>query len=213
MKQAHDAESATCNPDLELLFELEAGLLYIQEDFASVTVSLQNLLPENKITFSTLWTLFQPGSLILARNSLEHMQAFNLRTAQEIIVGTTRYLQLTVDFVDWDGEQLGFSPPRKFLIAQFAGAKTIPSLAYYPLDCHPDADNLKQRLLTTATKTMKYHATQIVEYKGLAMSHGEGRRSMKFNVGGISNIVADRYRSQRLEFACSHRRRIMDVLY
>lgn len=112
---SHDALEAllkTKNPneaeDKPFIFEVEAALRYIREDFDSTFTSLSNLLPNKQITYPVLWTLFPPNTIVYSTDQLRNPRAWLVRSTEEREDSNgNQWLQLEPEHIDYDGTHVG----------------------------------------------------------------------------------------------------------
>ena len=170
--------------DKAFIFEIEAALQYIREDFDSTFTSLSKLLPNRQVTFPVLWALFPPNTIVYSTDQLRNPRAWLVRSVEEREDRNgNQWLQLQPEHIDYDGNNVGtvYSEPLK--IPAFAGAKNIADLSCFPLEYHPDPAVARQNLLEMGTKALRLHGRVLMEYKGHALKEVPPPRGIsKFNV-------------------------------
>ena len=191
MFHAHDALAAllkTKDPnnaeDKSFIFEIEAGLRYIREDFDRTFTSLANLLPNNQITYPVLWAIFPPNTIIYGVDQLLNPRAWRVRSVseQEDNKGN-QWLQIEPEHIDYDGENVGTVQSDSLKINAFPGAKSISELQYFPIEYAPDPAAIRKGLLEMGRKAIRLHGRRLVEYKGHALKEVPPPRGIaKFNV-------------------------------
>ena len=170
--------------DQPFIFEIEAALRYIREDFDSAFTSLSTLLPNKQITYPVLWTLFPPNTIVYSTDQLRNPRAWLVLGAEyrEDLHGN-QYLQLEPECIDYDGTDVGTVSSEPLQIPAFPGAKNISDLRCFPLEYHPDPANARKNLLEMGQKAMSLHGRRLMEYKGHALKEvPPPRRIAKFNV-------------------------------
>lgn len=177
------SETKQCTTvDEEMVFELQAGIQFVYEDFAETFASLKTLLPTNQITFEHLWTLYPPNTIIWSRDILGNLQAHKVRRN---ILGTSSNgilcLVLTVDHIDSNGKEVGWVKNHTLRILWFDGVEDICDLPYIPLETGPDPDRFRKRLIDQGRLALKRHGQILVEYKGPGLRKGE-QDWFKFNI-------------------------------
>ena len=172
--------------DQSFIFEIEAALRYIKEDFDSAFTSLSTLLPNKQITYPVLWTLFPPNTIVYATDKLRNPRAWLVLGAEEQEDRNgNQYLQLEPECIDYDGTDVGTVSSEALQIPAFPGAKNISDLPCFPLEYHPDPANARKNLLEMGLKAMRLHGRRLVEYKGHALKEVPPPRGIaKFNVRG-----------------------------
>ena len=191
MFHAHDALAAlleTKDPnraeDASFRFEIEAGLRYIREDFDPTFTSLANLLPNKQITYSVLWAIFPPNTIIYGRDQLHNPRAWRVRSAAECEDRDGhQWFQIEPEHVDYDGQNIGTVDSDSLKISVFHGARDISDLPYFPVDYAPDPAATRKNLLAMGRRAMRLHGRQLVECKGHALKEMPPPRGItKFNV-------------------------------
>ena len=179
-----EKEKASDDPDQDMIFELEAGLQFIEEEYSRENVSLCDFLSKGVITYPLLWTLFPPNVLAIGKDEFKQTFAFFVREVSESEDEQgNSFLSLNCAYLDHDGEALKELSGVAWKIDGFDGTRDITSLPYYPLDMHEDPEQLKQSLLKNARKAMNVHGRHLVEYTGAALREGKDRL-VKFNSHG-----------------------------
>ena len=170
--------------DKPFIYEIEAALRYIREDFDSTFTSLSNLLPNRQITFPMLWALFPPNTMVYGMDQLHNSRAWLIRRADETEdKDGNQWLQLTPEHIDYDGNKVAAVNSKPLKIQAFSGAKKISDLQYFPLNYHPDPVTARKNLLQMGRKAMRLHGRRLVEYKGHALKEVPPPRGIaKFNV-------------------------------
>ena len=170
--------------DRAFIFELEAALRYIREDFDSTFTSLSKLLPNKQITYPILWALFPPNTIVCSLDQLRNPRAWLVRSAEnrEDRNGN-EWLQLEPEHIDYDGTKVGTVSSEPLKIAAFSGAKNISDLPCFPLEYHPDPATARKNLLEMGKKALSLHGRRLMEYTGHAVKEVPPPRCFaKFNV-------------------------------
>lgn len=172
--------------DVSFIFEIEAALKYIREDFDSTFTSLSILLPNKQITYPILWTLFPPNTIVYGTDNLRNPRAWLVLGAEEREDRNGNgYLLLEPEYIDYDGTDVGTVSSRPLHIPAFLGAKNISDLPYFPLEYHTDPGNARKNLLEMGRKAMSLHGRRLMEYSGHALKEVPPPRGIaKFNVHG-----------------------------
>lgn len=174
LEQAVACTDTNAEPDL--IFEIEAALDLIQDEFADKMLELTQL-PEGETTYDLLWTFFPPRSLVATKDDHGQLEVLRVRKATYVSHrdGTQEGLEIEVDYVSFDGEKTGFVEVKPLMIAPFKSSRPILKLDYYPFDLAPSADLERQALLERAERIMRLHGQHVQEYRGYA-ADAEGRR-------------------------------------
>jgi hypothetical protein len=153
----------------ELIFELDALLGYTNEHFERVVSDL-HALPLNYITFDHLWTLFPPNTLVYTKDNLNQAKLYRVKSSEYLKHrdGTVEYL-LHADYLDSDGRQTGHVRRQKLKTNSFQGCMPIQHLFAYPLELHPQHENLRRELILRGEKLLQLQGRRLQEYKGHAL--------------------------------------------
>ena len=168
--------------------ELLQGIL--TKEFKNMIDTSQDMKSKRVMTFEHLWTLFQPGSVVFARQDGQE-------TALSLV--ETRYGQdcngipcfwATCKYVDWDGAKFGTNKIN-LSISIYTGTRAITSLRVYPLEFHPEGETICTRLIERGAKTEELAGANYRAYQGVAWRKGQFGTKDKYNVKG--RIVIDTY--------------------
>lgn len=177
-------DKRTTKAHAELLQEV------LVKEFKSMIDTSQDMKIKRVMTYEHLWTLFQPGATVFARQDGQE-------TAMTLI--ETRYGQdpkgvpcfwLTCKYVDWDGAKFGTNKIN-LSISIYTGTRSISSLRVYPLEYHPDGEAIRTRLIERGTKAEDLAGPNYRAYQGVAWRQGAFGTKDKYNVKG--RIVIDTY--------------------
>jgi hypothetical protein len=178
--------------------ELLQGIL--TKEFKNMIDTSQDMKSKRVMTFEHLWTLFQPGAIVFARQDGQE-------TAMSLV--ETRYGQdcngvpcfwLTCKYVDWDGAKFGTNK-MNLSISIYNGTRAITSLRVYPLDFHSESETVRNRLIERGAKTEALAGPNYRAYHGVAWRKGQFGTKDKYNVKG--RIVIDTYGWNRFNAAHS----------
>ncbi|OCK83952.1 P-loop containing nucleoside triphosphate hydrolase protein [Lepidopterella palustris CBS 459.81] len=169
-----------------------AELFYnlLKEEFKSLIETSQDMKSKGVMTFEHLWTLFQPGATIYARQDGQE-------TAMKL--HETKYGQdrngnpcfwLTCKYVDWDGAKFGTNK-LNLSIPAYSGTRHITQLAVYPIDYHSDKEALRTRLIERGAKAESLAGSHYKSYHGIGWKRGTFGTKDKYNIK--SRIVIDTY--------------------
>lgn len=68
--------------------------------------ALEDYVTHDVITYEHLWTIFQPGAIILSRHS-GALSAYEFQSGSCVQTGGAQAYQLTCQCIDWDGQSFG----------------------------------------------------------------------------------------------------------
>lgn len=91
-------------------------------------------------------------------------------------------------YIDWDGTRFGTNKCN-IKITQYAGTRKISSLGVFPLDFHPEKDDMSARLLERGTKFEALAGSHYKHYSGIGWKLNQFGGKDKFNIKG--RIVID----------------------
>jgi hypothetical protein len=175
-----DLEKATKDEnDPETKEHLELFLQNMRGELKDIIAAKEDLLSHKVITFELVWTIFNPGDIIFG---LENGQecCFCLRYGANDNIGYA----IECENVDWNGTEFGRSIQGHH-ISFFEGTKLITQLEVFPLQFHPNKEQVKEKLISRGKKFQKLRGYHFKAYDGVGLwdrAHGQGR-SRKFNVG------------------------------
>jgi hypothetical protein len=118
------------------------------------------------ISYEHLWTIFKPGSIVYARFLGQH-RAFKLDSF-EYVGGDEPGLNVSVDFVDYDGEKFG-TRATAFRIPKYSGTMHCDQLNIMPLELHPSEDKVRQYLLARGRRFEELTGQKFMHYSGVAV--------------------------------------------
>ncbi|SMR61103.1 unnamed protein product [Zymoseptoria tritici ST99CH_1E4] len=158
-KVAESLEDEEASEHLDLL------LNFIDEQFKNTIEEAQNLKDQGLMSYEHLWSIFRPGSIIYAP-VYGQPRAFTL----------TNYayscdppgLQLSLKFVDFDGEDFGTRSTIK-LVPAFSGAQPISGFAAFPIEYHSDSHALHAKLVDRGRRMEQHAGMHFRSYTGIAL--------------------------------------------
>ncbi|KAF4784834.1 AAA family ATPase [Colletotrichum scovillei] len=169
-------------------------LSFIGEEFHDAITDGANLLEQGLMSYEHLWTIFRPGCLVYATR-MSQARVYKLNSYQ-YTCGQCPGLQLSVEFVDFDGDDFG-TRYDSLLIPAFSGTTQIASLNALPLAHHPDP-NAVSHLLTERGRRWEALAGQnFRQYKGVALDP----RNRRFNIDGRVMVDAETHHRIMADYA------------
>jgi hypothetical protein len=168
----------------------ELFLNLLKSEFKSMIDTSQDMKSKGVMTYEHLWTLFQPGSTVYARQDGQET-AMKL---QETKYGADRNgnpcFWLTCKYVDWDGAKFGTNK-LNLSIPIYSGTRHINQLSVYPLENHHEKDALRTRLIERGAKAETLAGSHYKSYHGIGWKRGTFGTKDKYNIK--SRIVIDTY--------------------
>ncbi|KAI9817745.1 MAG: hypothetical protein M1827_000864 [Pycnora praestabilis] len=185
-QQFEDAIDVETDPETkshaELLFET------LRDELKETIRSSQDMIANKVMTHEYLWTIFQPGAIIYARqDGQECALKLERGTMQSTQCGLAYNLQC--EKIDWDGEKFG-RVITNVSIPDFLGTKQITQLPAYPIQYHPKEVELRDRLIERGYRVEGLRGFHYKGYNGIGFKKGLWG-PIKYNVQG--RIVIDTY--------------------
>ncbi|KAF2465299.1 P-loop containing nucleoside triphosphate hydrolase protein [Lindgomyces ingoldianus] len=167
----------------------------LTHEFKSLIETSQDMKSKRVMTYEHLWTLFQPGATIFARQDGQETAMALQETRYGQDTKGNPCFWLTCKYVDWDGTKFG-SNKLNLSIPAYSGTRHITQLRVFPLEYHHEADALKARLIQRGAKAESLAGPNYKAYHGIAWRHGAFGTKDKYNVKG--RIVIDTHGWNRL---------------
>ncbi|KAF3074253.1 hypothetical protein CFAM422_003454 [Trichoderma lentiforme] len=153
----------------ELIFEIQAALDLIDEEFSDVADELSSL-PEGEITYDLLWTLFPPRSFVTSQDTFGQQLVHRVRATRYVLLpnGKPEYFQIAADYIDSNGKKTGFVPVIMLQIPAFRSSRLILQLRHYPFNLRPSYLEDRGTLISRADKVLRLYGQHLQEYQGHA---------------------------------------------
>lgn len=151
--------------DDEAISHLNLLLDFIDEHFKETIEESDNLKEQGLVSYEYLWTIFRPGMTIYAP-VYGQPRAFTLNSYGYSC--DPPGLQLSMDFVDFDGEDLGTRTITR-LVPAFAGAVAINELSAYPIQYHSNPEAVQLQLIERGRRMEQYAGMHFCCYNGIAL--------------------------------------------
>ncbi|GIZ44352.1 hypothetical protein CKM354_000755200 [Cercospora kikuchii] len=171
--------------DEDAIAHLDLLLEFIHEEFKDVIEESDNLREQGLMSYEHLWTIFRPGDLIYG-TVLGQPRAFRLNSYQ-YVCGNFPGLQLSTEFVDFDGEDFGTRDGAQF-IAAFGGAQRIDGLEAFPMKFHSVPKDVQKQLVARGRRFEELAGMHFKRYASIALEHTPCGLS-RYNVDG--RVVVD----------------------
>ncbi|KAK1726457.1 AAA family ATPase [Colletotrichum acutatum] len=169
-------------------------LSFIDEEFHDAITDGANLLEQGLMSYEHLWTIFRPGCLVYATR-MSQARVYKLNSYQ-YTCGQCPGLQLSVEFVDFDGDDFG-TRYDSLLIPAFSGTTQISSLNALPLAHHPDPDAVSHLLTERGRRWEALAGQNFRQYKGVALDP----RNRRFNIDGRVMVDAETHHRIMADYA------------
>jgi len=154
----------------DLVFDLQAALQIIKEDFTSTQENLDSLLASGRITFDTLWAVTPPNELVYSVDALG-----GPRVHRTIRSGVERKNDGSIVYyvhgrsVDSNGSVLGWTNTEELEIPRYSGEKSISDLQFYPLRFHNNCARVRKELVERGRRRIRIQQARFHEYQGPAL--------------------------------------------
>ncbi|KAI1371957.1 P-loop containing nucleoside triphosphate hydrolase protein [Hypoxylon crocopeplum] len=173
LQEALQRAKVSSEPNQELIDDLKVACDFVKEDHGSTIMNRSSLLAAGEITWSLLWTLMKPNSLVYHYHELtEQHQILRFRSIKMCTPsGAPPYWKLNCDIIADDGTRFGLArEPAALDIEEFQGTRTITDLPVYPLDINPEADKIKEEALERGRLFQKMKDPYFCQTLGFAMT-------------------------------------------
>nr|POE82249.1 atpase family aaa domain-containing protein 3b [Quercus suber] len=170
--------------DSEAAEHLALLLRFIADEFRETIEETRNLNDQGLISYQYLWTLFRPGTIIFGSMDGQP-RAFRLKDYAYSCDPAGLFVEN--DYVDFDGAAMGYRASKR-LLPKFSGTKRICDLSAYPINWHPDAEDIKQQLVARGRRFEALASMGFYRYSGIAIDRSAYEQS-KFHV--IGRVVVD----------------------
>ncbi|KAJ7319012.1 P-loop containing nucleoside triphosphate hydrolase protein [Mycena albidolilacea] len=161
------------------LVHLNILLNFIETQFATTIESVNNLRPQNLISYDTLWTLFRPGTIIHSKIR-GYDRAFKLEEYWIIKCGQQAGFYSTGIHMDYDGENFGYRN-ETLKIPPFTGSIATSTLPFTPLEMRPRKEEIRMALMKRGERFQSMRGQCHGEYVGVAIEEGE-ESDKKFSI-------------------------------
>ncbi|KAG9944396.1 P-loop containing nucleoside triphosphate hydrolase protein, partial [Aureobasidium melanogenum] len=153
--------------------ETELSLKHIQilrdllfDEFQVLIESSRDMKAQGVMTYEALWTIFEPGTLVYAREEGQD-RVFNMLSSKYGVDKDDKpVFSLKIRFIDFDGTKFGWTVAR-INVPEFQGTCPIASLAAYPIEYHSDEANLLKMLISRGSAVESLVGTHYRAYDGI----------------------------------------------
>ena len=189
-EKALEEAKAAEERDETLIFELEAAVEFVEDEFHDELSYTKDLLPKRVVTWDMLWTIYKPNAIIIGQDEFNQTYGLKFGKATYGREGATPHLDLSITYIDHNGKSLGVKKGSSRRILGFYGSKSLDDLSILPLELKEDCDTIKESLLAQGRRAMEFHGRHLVEYRGHALREGKedfntgNRQIIKFNSHG-----------------------------
>ncbi|KAG9689190.1 P-loop containing nucleoside triphosphate hydrolase protein, partial [Aureobasidium melanogenum] len=136
------------------------------DEFQVLIESSRDMKAQGVMTYEALWTIFEPGTLVYAREEGQD-RVFNMLSSKYGVDKDDKpVFSLKIRFIDFDGTKFGWTVAR-INIPEFQGTCPIASLAAYPVEYHSDEANLLKMLISRGSAVESLVGTHYRAYDGI----------------------------------------------
>lgn len=169
-------------------------LAFLTDEFKDVEEEGSNLCKAGLTTYEHLWTLFKPGTTIIA-SAYGQPVARKVQT-YEYLQGQQSCFSVCASGTDCDGEDFGVNLGR-IQIGLFEGSFPINSLTAYPMGFHGGSKTaIWEALVARGRKFESLAGQNLCHYDGIALENGrEGQTQFSVN----ARVMVDRKTYKRLD--------------
>jgi hypothetical protein len=181
--------------DLEDNVVKHIDLLYdvLRVELKDVIKTLEDYVDHGIVTFEHVWTIYQPGSIIYSSSHNGAHGAYRLRSGVYVKTQCGMMYQLTVEAIDWNGNNFGRSI-EVIRLLEFKGTVPILALKAFPLSFHPHQDKVKEMLINRGRKFERLAGSHYKEYDGFAVSWDKDKNEIPCHCQGRIIIDSDCFR-------------------
>ena len=184
---ARDAET---NPIAKTHVELLWRVL--EEELRDTIREKNDHVANGVVRFDNIWTIFEPSTLVYSIDEDQDC-VYRLRSGNFANTRCGRVYSLLVEYVDWDGEHFGYGS-NTIQIPAFQGTQSIAKLVAFPLAHHPNAEDLRERLIRRGQLFEEHKGYHYMAYEGVAIGWG-CFGPIRYSVS--SRIIIDTYAFNR----------------
>ncbi|PPQ74421.1 hypothetical protein CVT26_001404 [Gymnopilus dilepis] len=146
---------------------LDFLLDFMDRELGDDAVKVERLLDTKHISFPTLWTIFQPGDLLLQRLEGGYQRLWRIVQVELDQDNRGRYLGITVSGCDYDGTEVGRHD--SFIIireSEVGRSCPLSSLSAIPLNYLDNPDDIIARMATRGRKFLDLQGIHVRRYDG-----------------------------------------------
>ena len=190
----HELEEAgrELEDDSDAAQHLDLLLDFIEEEFKDAIETTENLLEQGMINYEYLWTIFMPGTTVYAP-VYGQPRAFTLNSYG--FSCDPPGLILNMNYVDFEGTDMGTRSNSR-LVSAFGGAEKIADLSAFPMEWHPNKDEIQRQLIARGRRWEELAGMHFRNYKGIAVEYNGGCGPSLYNIDG--RVVVDTKTYHRL---------------
>ncbi|KAF2688250.1 P-loop containing nucleoside triphosphate hydrolase protein [Lentithecium fluviatile CBS 122367] len=132
----------------------------------------KTFIDQGTITHSALWTLFPPGTLIVARPFLDEPQIFSVQSC-DTFVSEDQTFDLVCYCFDWNGYEFSRVPFQMKIAYWGPDRRSIIELPFYPLQYHVDVNAAVGENERSLAKLKEMNEKSVAELKEKLIERGK----------------------------------------
>lgn len=175
-------------PDEAVIQDVSAAIQVVQEDEAKTLMDYAKLTAKGEMTYSLLWTIFTPNTLVYNfHNYTEQGRILLVRSTKYVErQDGSEYLKVSCDVIHNSGTDFGLTRQHIF-IDGFTGVRPITELAVYPLIYHPEKDDVLAQAVEFGKRFVALPRHKYCEIVGHAMRDLPGGEHLEkyYNTGRV----------------------------
>ncbi|KLU81988.1 hypothetical protein MAPG_01068 [Magnaporthiopsis poae ATCC 64411] len=161
------ADGDALKPFMHLLVKV------LDDVFSDLKAKTMALKEKGLISFKTAWTFFPRDSIVIsyARNCEMLCKVVDTTVHKDMggasLVISCKVMRFNGEAFLWDDHDVR--------IPAFGGNLPVLDLPHYPLDFHPDADQVKSRMVSRGARVLDYQGLTYCCYTGLGIRQAESK--------------------------------------
>ncbi|KAK5263386.1 hypothetical protein LTR96_011203 [Exophiala xenobiotica] len=190
-----EAFQMTTKPGSPERLHLSKLIEFLKTHYASTREKLTALVQHKEITFNLLPVFFRPNSVIyVIPSTSENSRCLIFDSGKFEIDHNKKHFEISCRYLTHDGKCFGEATiPIK--IPEFDGVKKITSLGAYPLEYHPEKQDVVEQLTKRGRKFCSLIGTHLRQYEGQAF-YIDKKEVKKFFVSGRVMVDAVSFREK-----------------
>lgn len=156
----------------------------LDDMFGEMRARRRNLQESGLVNFTLAWTYFPKGGMVYSWMRNCELVAKVVDTELKVVPSGS-FLIIHCKILRFDGEAFVWADT-DLEIEHFEGNRPIKELAHYPLEFHPDAADVRRRLIARGRKVLDFQGLAYRTYTGVGIHTvpGDPKKSERHNVDG-----------------------------
>ncbi|RKF64482.1 putative aaa family [Erysiphe neolycopersici] len=152
------------------LKHLKLLIKYLETDYDRVKKTMFPMLESGVINYDLLWGLYKPGSIVCTPTygSRDYLRAFKVDNYEKVIcMKLGPYYLITGKYLEYDGKTWG-KGSIEVRVPGFKDVRKITDLECFPLQCHEDAEKIRNDLINRGKKFVSLQGVHYKVHEGMA---------------------------------------------